>query len=132
MKPTDEVEMHGRMRIGIRITAHVDVLFPEIVVGFHTTDFIYIASTSSAVLANRPDIRKGQSYYECVLEDMQLMPGIYCVRLAFIDQYRRMMWYGENLKVFRVDSGGIDINNVAAVGLVDLNFSWNFDVQKST
>lgn len=127
MQPTDEVEMHGRMRIGIRFNAHADVPLPEIVVGFHTTDFVYIASTSSAVLANRPDIKKGQNYYECNLDDVQLMPGIYCIRVAFIDQYRRTMWYGESLSTFKVHANDINLSKLPAAGFIDLKFGWNFE-----
>ncbi len=125
-QPTDEVGMHEPMRIGIRFTSHVDVPCPEIVVGFHTTDFVYIASTSSAVLPDRPDIKKGEGYYECKLDDLQLMPGIYCVRLAFIDQYRRMMWYGENQKIFKVGTNTINLSKMPVAGFVDFKFKWSF------
>lgn len=123
---TDSVEMHGPMVIRVHFDAHADIEKPEIVVGFHTTDFVYIASTSSAVVSSRPDIRKGISCVECKLDDVSLMPGVYCIRVAFIDQYRRMMWYGENIKLFKVSSNNVDVTKMPAAGIFDLPFSWEF------
>ena len=122
--------MHDPMRIGIRFTSKADFQSPEIVVGFHTTDFVYIASTSTATVQERPDISIGENYVECVLEDVQLMPGVYCIRLGFIDRFRRIVWYGENLKTFKVSGNNFDISKMPELGLVDLPFAWGFDQQK--
>jgi len=125
-EPTQEVELHESMRIGVKFHALVDLPSPEIVIGFHTSDFVYIVSTSSAMIPDRPDFAKGLHYFECKLQDMALRPGFYSIRLAFIDRYRRMMWYGENLKTFKVTSNKVDVTKMPEVGLVDLPFTWEF------
>lgn len=126
VSPSDEVEMHDSFRIGVRFKAKSDIPSPEIIVGFHTIDFVYIAQTSSATLPDRPDIAAGEHYFECILTDMQLMPGIYCIRLAFVDKYRRVIWCGENLKTFKVNGNNFDISKMPELGLVDLPFAWDF------
>ena len=124
-----EVELHEPMRIGVKFQAHVDLPSPEVVIGFHTSDFVYIVSTSSAMIPDRPDFAKGPHYFECKLHDMALRPGFYNIRLAFIDQCRRIMWYGENLKTFKVTSNKVDVTKMPEVGLVDLPFSWDYELR---
>jgi len=129
-RSVDEVQMHQAVRIGIRFRSNVDLVSPEIVVGFHTTDFVYIFSASSAVLLDRPDILKGEHYVECKIEDVMLTPGVYSIRLIFLDQYRRMIWHGENLKSFKVSSGKMNVSRLPQLGLVDLPFTWNLSAKR--
>ena len=124
--PTDEVEMHEPIRIGIHFTVNTDMAPPEIVVGFHTTDFVYIAATSTSMLSRHPNVVKGANYIECKLDDMPLKPAVYGIRVAILDQYSRPIWYGENLKNFKVNGNRVDINKMPVLSMVDLNFEWDF------
>ena len=123
---TDRLKMHTMMRIGILFQAHVNVPKADIIVGFHTTDFVYIAAANTGVLPERPNITKGLNYVECKINDLQLMPGVYCVRVGFMDEHARPIWHGESLKTFTVDGGGINIGRLSKLGMVNLNVSWDF------
>ncbi len=127
---TDTLEMHRPVRIGVRLHAHIDLPDLEIIIGIHTPDFIYVTMTTSAIQQDGPDFGRGVHYFECRLADMILKPGSYSLRLAFFDRFDRVIWYGRNLKNFRVS-----INNAALdksrhpgelMGLIDLPFSWHF------
>jgi ABC-type polysaccharide/polyol phosphate transport system ATPase subunit len=123
--PTDSIEMHEKMRIRVQYHANVDLPEVEMVVGIHTTDFVYIASTGTAVLSQCPRLEKGTHSFECVLNDVVLYPGIYAIRLAFLDQYSRPIWYGESLTTFRVTSNRVNRAKMPNLGLVDLPFTWD-------
>jgi ABC-type polysaccharide/polyol phosphate transport system, ATPase component len=124
--PTDELELHEPMRIGVKFRAQVDLIQPEIIIGFQTTDYLHVASTSSAAMKARPDFSKGDHYFECELQDLPLSPGIYKLRIGFLDRNRRLMVEHTNAKVFSILGGKRDITKTSAFGLVDLPFQWVF------
>lgn len=125
---TDEVEMHAATIIGIRFRSHTLLHAPEIILGFHTPDSIYVASSSSAVLSTQPDIEPGDHYIECRVPDMMLVPGVYYVRLAFLDKYRRSVWDGHKLYPFKVvPDSHTNVLRMPQMTLVDMPFSWKLD-----
>lgn len=127
-EPTDEIEMHAAATIRIRFRCHVLLEAPEIILGFHTPDSIYVASTSSAVLVKQPDIGSGEHYIECTVPDVMLVPGVYYVRLAFLDKYRRNMWDGHKLHLFKVVPNiHTNVLRMPQMTLVDMPFSWKLD-----
>ena len=127
-RPTDNIEMHDKLRIKVKYHAETDLPEVEIVVGIHTTDFVYIASAGTAVLEKRPELQRGTHSFECVMGDVALYPGIYAIRLAFLDQYSRPLWYGESLTTFRVTSNRVNRAKMPNLGLVDMPFTWDFDL----
>ena len=127
--PTDVLEMHGSIRIGVRFEVSRDLPSTEIIIGIHTPDFIYVSMATSALAQGCPDFGRGVHYFECHLADVILKPGSYALRLGFFDQYNRLIWFGENLKSFRVGLSDIDLDKATYagyLGLVDLPFSWHF------
>lgn len=128
--PTDILEMHRPVRIGVRLHAHIDLPDLEIIIGIHTPDFIYVTMTTSAIQQVCPDFERGVHYFECRLADMILKPGSYSIRLAFFDRFDSLIWYGRNLKNFRVSITNADLDKSRhpgeLMGLVDLPFSWHF------
>ena len=128
--PTDVLEMHRDVRIGVRLHAHIDLPDLEIIIGIHTPDFIYVTMTTSAIQQDCPNFGRGVHYFECRLADMILKPGSYSIRLAFFDRFDRLIWYGRNLKNFRVSITNAYLDRSRhpgeLMGLVDLPFSWHF------
>jgi len=122
----EEVFFGSKLTIRVDFKSDLYIEKPEIVIGFHTTDFIYISSTSTASIHDRPDITVGNHIVKCSIDNLQLMPGIYGVRLGFLDKFRRVLWYGENIKIFNVIASGIDITKTAEAGLVNFPFRWDF------
>lgn len=120
--PVNSFKMYEPMRIGIHFYANVDVPSAEIIIGFHTTDFVYIASASSSILSGPKDIKKGENYIEFALDSIPLNPGVYCIRLGINDEYSRRIWYGENMTTFKVDASDINKTKHSTLGLVELPF----------
>jgi ABC-type polysaccharide/polyol phosphate transport system ATPase subunit len=99
---------------------------PEIVIGFQTTDFFYVASMSSAHIDAHPDLFVGSNVVECRIANMPLMPGVYSLRLAVFDGIRAELFYGEMLKSFAVTTAGIPRARMAAAGVVHIPAEWAF------
>jgi hypothetical protein len=129
-EPTDLFAMHRDIRIGIKFKTRNDLPAPEIIIGIHTPDFLYVTMTTSSASQSCPNFSRGVHYFECHLADIILKPGSYALRLGFFDKLNRLLWLAENLKNFRVSLAGADLNKsiqaAAYLGLVDLPFKWHF------
>lgn len=122
-----EVTMHAPMRVLIKIRCHTHLKSPEIIVGFHTTDSIYVASSSTAALKKGRDFNTGEHIIECLVPDMMLVPGVYHIRLAILDTFRRSMWDGHKLHTFSVvPDQDTNVMRMPQMSLVDIPFQWCF------
>lgn len=122
-----EVTMHAPMRVLIKISCHSHLKSPEIIVGFHTSDSIYVASSSTAVLEQVTDFEPGEHIVECLVPDMMLVPGVYHIRIAILDSFRRSMWDGHKLHPFSVvPSQDTNVLRMPQMSLVDIPFQWHF------
>ena len=120
-----ELEMHASVKIAIRFRCHTKLQSLEIVVGFHTTDSIYVASTSTAGTSERRDFDTGEHSVECTVADMMLAPGVYHIWLAFFDRYHRRIWDGHRLRTFKVvPRPNVNVARMPRMSLVDIPFSW--------
>jgi ABC-type polysaccharide/polyol phosphate transport system ATPase subunit len=125
--PTDILNMHRTIRIGVRFEAKIDLPSPEIIIGIHTPDFIYIDIISSKLQTQYMNFSQGVYNFECQLPDMIIKPGSYALRLAFLDKYNRLMWYGQNLRAFRVRADESElVKEIKTEGLVELPWKWCF------
>ena len=100
---------------------------PEIVIGIHTSDFVHVVSVSNALPDIRPNLGVGSHQVTCRLSDIPLRPLSYSLRLAFLDQYRQMLWYAENIKPIQITSGKYDITCLPEIGLIDIPTDWMFN-----
>jgi len=101
---TDEIESRGMLRILLCFDLKRSLEKPEIVIGTHTTDFIYLSASSTAAFDDRPDFEAGSHELEYIVPSFPLVAGVYCIRVAFFDQNRRLIFSGETLKMFSVIS----------------------------
>ncbi len=99
---------------------------PEIVVGLHTTDFVYLVSATNGLSGQRPDFGPGEHSVECSFYEHNLMPGVYSVRVAFLGYLGQMLWAGENLRMFRVSPGNLPVASMPQLGLIRPNSCWNY------
>lgn len=123
---TEKIGMHEPLSIKITFECLKAIQRPEIVVGLHTSDFVHIVSVSNALPNVRPDLSVGTHQIICRMEDIPLRPSSYSLRLAFIDQHRQMLWYGENIVPVKVVPGKYDITRMPEVGLIDVPTTWSF------
>lgn len=102
--PVEAIPSGGALRIRVAFAVHQALTRPELVVGTHTTDFFYLSASSTATLDERPDLGVGTHEVEYLVPSFPLVAGIYCIRFAVFDQYRRKVFTGEGIKTFSVTS----------------------------
>ena len=122
--PIDKIDFNSTMRIGILFDVLEALNSIEIALGFHTTDFFYISTMTTAMNFEKLDMPKGRHYVECKIDHLKLTPGVYCIRAAFINGHRIVM-HGENLATFRVIGNKIDIGKFEW-GVIDIPADWAF------
>jgi ABC-type polysaccharide/polyol phosphate transport system ATPase subunit len=116
--------MGAPLTANIEFTASQAVPGTEIILGIHTTDFVYVTAASS--LTQGPiDLEPGPHQVSCTFVDLPLRPGVYAVRLAFMDTHGRVVWSAENMSGFRVVPGPSASAHLADIGLVDLPAEWS-------
>ncbi len=97
-----EILSGGELRVRVRFELARPIPKPEIVVGTHTTDFIYLTAASTIEFKDRPDFDKGVHEIEYRVSPFPLTEGTYCVRLVFFDEFARPIFQGETLTTFSV------------------------------
>lgn len=122
-----EITMSEALTIRCTFTSNCAVKSPEIIFGFHTTDFFYIASMGDGHIVERPDIIKGQNSVECHISSLPLMPGVYAVRLGILNNIPRELFYGEMLTTFTVRAGDIPKSKLPSLGIVHIPTKWRFN-----
>jgi hypothetical protein len=121
----DHIESGGALRVRLKLRVEQVMKRPEIVVGTHTSDFVYLTASSTAPLPERPDLAPGNHTVECVIPSYPLAPGVYCVRVAMFDQFRRIVYSGETLKLFSVRPG-MGETREAPLRLFNVEARWVF------
>lgn len=106
----DEIAPGGQLRVRVRFKVNRYLKSPEFVIGTHTTDFVYLNSSTTAVFEDRPDFREGVHELEYVIPSFPFVPGAYCIRFVVFDHNRRNIFEGETLKIFMVASDGAEVN----------------------
>ncbi|XSG86419.1 MAG: ABC transporter ATP-binding protein [Methylohalobius sp. ZOD2] len=77
---------------------------PEIVIGTHTTDFVYLTGNSTDLLPDWPDLNPGKHEIHCRWPVYPLKAGVYCIRMVVFDQFRGSIFSQENLIQFTVEN----------------------------
>jgi ABC-type polysaccharide/polyol phosphate transport system ATPase subunit len=126
LEPIEEIEIHSALRIAVDFRCHSHLIEPDIIVGFHTIDSVFVATASTAVLPTQPDFPIGEHRVEVRVADLLLLPGVYQVRLGFLDRHFRPMWAGHRLNTFRVLAPADSKLVRLPPSLVDMPFEWRF------
>ncbi len=122
----EAIESGGMLRVRIRFEVRDYLKSPEIVVGTHTTDFLYLCAGSTAAIPERPDYPPGIHEIEYIVPNLPFANGTYCIRFAVFDRHRRKVFGGETLKVFNVTSTGAEFYE-APLRNLDLRTEWKLD-----
>lgn len=118
--------LHEPLTVRITFDCEMPLERPEVVVGLQTADFVHVLSVSNALHDVQPNLLPGRHQVVCRLSDIPLRPFTYSLRLAFLDQYSKLLWYAENIKQVLVNPGRFDITKLPALGFVDVATSWQF------
>jgi ABC-type polysaccharide/polyol phosphate transport system ATPase subunit len=97
-----EIESGAALRVQVTFDLKQRLEQPELIIGTHTTDFVYLSGSSTAVIAERPDLDAGRHVVELVLTSFPLAAGVYSVRFVILDRSRRVIFAGDNLCNFMV------------------------------
>jgi lipopolysaccharide transport system ATP-binding protein len=89
-----------KIRVRFRLSKPIDGC--EFHIGTHTTDFFYLTGGSSIIAGLRPDLEPGVHEVSQRIDSFPSKPGNYCIRFAMLDGKGRVVFHGENLRVFRV------------------------------
>src|SRR5690606_6710600 len=63
-RPTDEIAPGAPLRVRIAFELVQPLVQPELIIGTHTTDFVYLTGSSTAVLDDRPSLDAGRHEIE--------------------------------------------------------------------
>jgi lipopolysaccharide transport system ATP-binding protein len=120
IRPGDDLRVLVRFRLASRLVR------PELIVGTHTTDFVYLTGASTAVFDTRPDYEAGEHQAEVTFSHYPLTAGVYCLRFVILDINRRVVFVGENLRTFKVSVGRLEARE-EGLRILDLPVSWLLD-----
>lgn len=101
---TDHIQSNSPLTISATFNLKTRIEKPEIVIGTHTTDFIYLTGSSTDMSGGLQELEAGTHTIECSWSHFPLKTGTYAIRLAVFDQFRGEIFMEENLFVFSVTS----------------------------
>ncbi|MDX9964231.1 ABC transporter ATP-binding protein [Desulfobacter postgatei] len=122
-----ELVMGESLIIRCIINAKVMVKQPEVIVGFQTTDFFYVASMGNGHMDSRPNLEPGVNTIDCHIDCLPLMPGVYALRLGILDGIPSELFYGEMLKSFTVKASHIPQSKMPTLGVVHIPVEWRYE-----
>ncbi len=124
-----ELPMESPLTIRCGFKSHTIVKNPEVIFGFHTTDFFYIASMGNGHISDRPDFIEGINIIECHIPNLPLMPGVYAIRVGILSNTSGELFHGEMLVTFIVTTQNIPKSKLPALGIVYIPAEWTFEMQ---
>ena len=108
--PVEEVAPCAELRVRITFALHEALSDPELIVGTHSTDFVYLTAGSTRVHPGRIDLNAGVHEIEYRIPFFPLVSGVYCLRFSIYDKNKRPVFIGENLKSFRVEAHPLEVH----------------------
>jgi len=116
----------GTLRVRVRFSVKTRLVRPEVVIGTHRTDFVYLTGSSTARLDDRPDFNSGEHEIEYVVPQLPLVAGNYGIRVAMLDRHRRLLFAGETLEIFAVAPPRWEARE-AGLRAIDVPTMWRID-----
>ena len=130
-EPTSAIASGDPLRIRIRFNLLADIPAAELIVGTHSTDFVYLTAGSTAACEPRPDLAAGVHEAEYSIPYFPLVPGVYCVRFSVYDGNKRAVYVGEALHRFRVLPRSSEIREPGS-RILHIPATWRIDAKAST
>lgn len=122
--PANSVEMHSSVTFVIEFFCNSELSATDIIMRIHTVDSVFIAAASTATIIEPRSFSVGNHRVVCRLRDLVLLPGVYQIRLGFLDRTLRPIWVGHGVYTFHV-VGSLGSNPMRIpAGLIDMPFEW--------
>ena len=122
----EEITSGAELRVRVQFKLMQEIEQLEIIVGTHTTDFIYLSASTTALLGNRMKYNVGCHQVEYIVKSFPLVSGVYCIRVAMFDGNKRMLFAGETLKMFSVAPAAMDVRQ-PPMRKLNLTTEWKLD-----
>ena len=122
----DVIRFHEALTLRIRFRCITPLPRPEIIVGFHTSDFVQVLSASNAMAGVQPNLEMGEHEVCCRFDAIPLRPFTYGLKLQFVDHRNGTLWLGESIRYTAVAPGQADITKFPSAGLVFTPTTWTF------
>ncbi|MEI6335818.1 MAG: ABC transporter ATP-binding protein, partial [Methylococcaceae bacterium] len=119
----EELDFQDDLYLHINYLVNKRIEKPVFGVGFHTTDFIYLASRDSLNFFFNAPLEPGNHHVVCKVAVFPFNPGVYALRLGIADG-EVMVSYGENLVQLHVTSKDQSLSYLKEAGFVPLDVSW--------
>ncbi|MBE0470382.1 MAG: ATP-binding cassette domain-containing protein [Methyloprofundus sp.] len=127
-KPIDTIESRAPLKIKARFLLKKEFKKPEIIIGTHTVDFVYLTASSTATFPDRPNFSAGIHEVEYLVDSFPLICGAYAIRFSMFDESRNSLFSGDSLATFTVtESHGIRNQNEWLT--LNLPTTWKIDDQ---
>ncbi len=124
----EELDFQDDLYLHIDYLVHKRIEKPVFGIGFHTTDFIYLASRDSLNFFFNAPLELGKHHIVCKVARFPFNPGVYALRLGISDG-EVMVSYAENVIQIYVTSTDQSLSYIKEAGFVPLNVSWQVNPQ---
>lgn len=124
--PVEDIPSNSELRIRVVFQVNHTLYAPQIIIGTHTTDFVYLNAGSTGSLDERPDLAPGLHEIEYVVPAFPLAPGVYCIRFSVYDRQHRPVFTGESLSMFRVTAISQELRE-AGSRILHIPGQWRLD-----
>jgi len=116
----------GELRVRVQFKLNAPLRGVEIIVGTHSTDFVYLSASSTALHDPRPDLPEGIHEVEYFIPSFPLVSGVYCIRFSLYDNNKRPVFVGETLKTFKVKAATNEVREPGS-RILHIPAQWQLD-----
>lgn len=124
--PASEIAQGGKTSVLCRFSCARPLHSAAFGIGVHTSDALYLATENSGALFSGQTIPPGVHTLRCTLDLSPLLPDTYALRLGVsAGAMGEVLFYGENLWLFRITNPEIRGAEYGKEGYFDLRASWS-------
>ena len=120
----NSVEIFTPLSITVDFEALNEIKDLEVELGIHTTDFVYVCSSTTLTTQKHLNYPPGRHQITCTLQTTPINPGTYSLRLIFRGLLKNIYWAGENLCPVLITSNYTEISTLPKHSMVHLPFTW--------
>ena len=125
---TDSVQHGADITISAVFKANTQLNNPIFGVGFHTPDFLYLATRDSEDHVKVSRIQAGIFRLQCRIRRFPLLAGIYALRIGVgVGNLASTVFYAENVLQFQVRPDGKSREQTMREGFISLDTGWHVE-----
>jgi len=107
---TKKIGIGEPLRVVVEFETEVDIKGGALLIGTHTTDFVYLTNNSSKD-SGLSEFSKGVHRVRATIEPFPLRHGTYCLKFAVLGSRGEVLFVAENLSPFVVKAKGVSIDS---------------------